>query len=183
MRVHVVWLRVCGGTGCSSVGGTGCLKNRLLPLLPPSQSFLENSRLAAGFGNHSLIAGWKGKPCPPSDDSHTVTHTCRFSSFLSYLENPFGWYQISGKTGPPPDVIRWLTQSLTRVGSRARVHPFLPGEFVGCGFARYQIKTVRISSALGWLTRTCRFTSLLYLENLLFHFHTLHQIVGRGKPH
>ena len=38
--------------------------------------------------------------------------------------------------------------SLTRVGPRARVHPFLPGEFVGCGFARYQIGTVGTSSAL-----------------------------------
>ena len=54
------------GTGCSSVGVCTLYRlseEQIAPLLPPSQSFLENSHLAAGFGNHALIAGrGRGKP-------------------------------------------------------------------------------------------------------------------------
>ena len=91
----------CGCTWCDSecvgvqaaavllCGGTGCLENRLLPLLPPSQSFLENSHLAAGFGNHSLIAGWKGENS--SGRWMTHLHTCRFTRKGSSLPTLLTW--------------------------------------------------------------------------------------------
>ena len=58
------------GTGCSSVGVCTLYRlseEQIAPLLPPSQSFLENSHLAAGFGNHSLISGWKGETLKLND--------------------------------------------------------------------------------------------------------------------
>ena len=99
MRVHVVWLRVCGGTGsCTSVWGLVCApvcapvcasvvctsvwglsRDRLL-LLPPSQSFHENSHLAAGFGNHSLIVRWETWSA-----LRWLTHTWRFTCKTSSL--------------------------------------------------------------------------------------------------